>query len=127
MTMLPSSGLSSPIRHLRNTDLPVPDGPSITQISPAGMVSVTSPQMSCFPNDLVRWSTWISTPTALSSAFVPDHPCRVTKRTILTRDEPTSNPGERYVRQPDSNEPNLGHRRLACPDISAMCGPGPKA
>ena len=28
---------------LMHTDLPVPEGPSITQISPAGMVSVTSP------------------------------------------------------------------------------------
>src|SRR5690242_7491300 len=63
MTMLPLSGLSSPISALRKTDLPVPDGPSITQISPAGMVRVTSPQMSCLPKDLVRSSTLISTPT----------------------------------------------------------------
>ena len=34
---------------LRSTDLPVPEGPSITQISPAGMVRVTSPQISCLP------------------------------------------------------------------------------
>src|SRR5690348_26031 len=69
MTTLPLSGLSRPISVLRNTDLPVPDGPSITQISPAGTVSVTSPQMSCLPKDLVRSLTWISTPT-----FHP--PCR---------------------------------------------------
>ncbi len=36
MTMEPLSGLISPMRVLRKTDLPVPDGPSITQISPAG-------------------------------------------------------------------------------------------
>src|SRR6478672_847918 len=63
MTMLPLSGFSRPISALRNTDFPVPDGPSITQISPAGIVRVTSPQMSCLPNDLVRSSTLISTPT----------------------------------------------------------------
>src|SRR6476469_2110685 len=63
ITMLPLSGLSRPISALRNTDLPVPDGPSITQISPAGIVRVTSPQMSCLPKDLVRSSTLISTPT----------------------------------------------------------------
>ena len=62
--MLPLSGLSRPISVLRNTDLPVPEGPSITQISPAGMVRVTSPQISCLPKDLVRSSTLISTPTS---------------------------------------------------------------
>ena len=55
--MLPLSGLSSPMRVLRNTDLPVPEGPSITQISPAGMVRVTSPQIRSLPKDLVRCST----------------------------------------------------------------------
>src|SRR3954469_13093148 len=61
--MLPRSGLSSPISALRNTDLPVPDGPSITEISPAGIVRETSPQISCLPKDLVKPSTSISTPT----------------------------------------------------------------
>src|SRR4051794_39704359 len=65
MTMLPLSGFSSPMSALRKTDLPVPDGPSITQISPAGTVRVTSPQMSCLPKDLVRSSTLISTPTSV--------------------------------------------------------------
>src|SRR6478735_11865956 len=60
----PLSGLSRPIRVLRNTDLPVPDGPSITQISPGGMVRVTSPQISCLPKDLLRSLTSISTPIA---------------------------------------------------------------
>ena len=65
MTTLPRSGLSRPIRVFSRTDLPVPEGPSITQISPAGTVSVTSPQISCLPKDLVRPSIWISTPMGL--------------------------------------------------------------
>src|SRR4051812_7291219 len=65
ITTLPRSGLSSPIRVFSSTDLPVPEGPSITQISPAGTVRVTSPQMSCLPKDLVRPSIWISTPMGL--------------------------------------------------------------
>src|SRR5690242_11620115 len=68
MTTLPRSGLSRPISVLSRTDLPVPDGPSITQISPAGTVSVTSPQMSCLPKDLVRPSIWISTPMVRASS-----------------------------------------------------------
>ena len=62
MRIEPLSGLSRPMSVLRKTDLPVPDGPSITQISPAGIVRVTSPQISCLPKDLVRSLTWISTP-----------------------------------------------------------------
>ena len=65
ITTLPRSGLSRPIRVFSSTDLPVPEGPSITQISPAGTVSVTSPQISCLPKDLVRPSIWISTPMGL--------------------------------------------------------------
>src|SRR6188472_877941 len=65
MTTLPRSGLRSPISVFSSTDLPVPDGPSITQISPAGTVRVTSPQISCLPKDLVRPSIWISTPMGL--------------------------------------------------------------
>ncbi len=34
MMMCPVLGLSSPIRHLRKTDLPVPEGPSRTLTSP---------------------------------------------------------------------------------------------
>ena len=34
--MWPAFGLSRPTRCLRNTDLPVPDGPSSTEISPGG-------------------------------------------------------------------------------------------
>src|SRR3954453_726081 len=65
ITTLPRSGLSSPMRVLSRTDLPVPEGPSITQISPAGTVRETSPQMSCLPKDLVRPSIWISTPMGM--------------------------------------------------------------
>ena len=59
----PRSGLSSPTSVLRNTDLPVPEGPSMTEISPAGSVSETSCQMTWRPKDLVSPSTVISTPT----------------------------------------------------------------
>ena len=69
MTTEPRSGFSRPIRVLSSTDLPVPDGPSITQISPAGTVSVTSPQMSCLPKDLVSPSILISTPMRASLRF----------------------------------------------------------
>src|SRR3978361_368306 len=65
MTTLPLSGLSSPMMVFSSTDLPVPEGPSITQISPAGMVSVTSPQISCLPKLLVRYLISISTPIEL--------------------------------------------------------------
>src|SRR6476620_6059733 len=66
MTTLPLSGLSSPMMVLRRTDLPVPDGPSITQISPAGTVRVTSPQISCLPKLLVKSLISISTPIGAS-------------------------------------------------------------
>ena len=74
MTTEPRSGLSSPISVFSRTDLPVPDGPSITQISPAGTVSVTSPQMSCLPKDLVSPSILISTPMARASPFASTCP-----------------------------------------------------
>src|SRR6478735_5345647 len=63
----PSSGFSRPTSALRNTDLPVPEGPSITETSPAGIVSETPPQISCLPNDLLRLSILISTPTSVPS------------------------------------------------------------
>src|SRR6476619_4121205 len=62
MTIEPASGLSSPTSVLRKTDLPVPDGPSMTEISPAGSVRVTSRQIVCEPKVLVRPVTAISTP-----------------------------------------------------------------
>src|SRR3954451_22517982 len=62
MTTEPLSGFSRPMIVLSSTDLPVPEGPSITQISPGGTVKVTSPQMSCLPKDLVSPSILISTP-----------------------------------------------------------------
>src|SRR4051812_30038680 len=63
MRIEPASGLSRPTSVLRNTDLPVPDGPSITEISPAGSIRLTSRQMTWRPKDLVSPSTTISTPT----------------------------------------------------------------
>src|SRR3954464_14521295 len=65
----PRSGLSRPTRVLRKTDLPVPEGPSMTEISPAGRVRETSCQMTCRPKDLVSPSTVISTPTGHTSPF----------------------------------------------------------
>src|ERR1700754_4287829 len=62
MTIDPRSGLSSPMRVFRNTDLPVPDGPSSTETSPGGSVSVTSDQMLARPKDFVSPSTLTSTP-----------------------------------------------------------------
>src|SRR5690349_20934119 len=58
----PRSGLSNPMIDFRNTDLPVPEGPSITLTSPAGSVSVTSRQMVWRPKDFVRPSTTTSAP-----------------------------------------------------------------
>src|SRR3954453_11843506 len=65
MTMEPFSGFSRPTRDFRNTDLPVPDGPRSTEISPGGRVSVTSLQMFWLPKDLVSPSTCTATPTVL--------------------------------------------------------------
>src|SRR3954462_13346019 len=61
--MWPRSGRSRPTRCLRKTDLPVPDGPSSTEISPLGSVSETFSQMTWRPKDLLSPSTLISTPT----------------------------------------------------------------
>src|SRR6476620_3300705 len=62
MMIAPFSGLISPIRVLRNTDLPVPDGPSSTLTSPGGSVRVTSDQMLARPKDFDSPSTRTSTP-----------------------------------------------------------------
>ena len=71
MKIEPLSGLSRPISDLRNTDFPVPDGPSSAETSPCGSVRVTSPQMRCLPNDFVRSVTTTSTPTRNSFQYVP--------------------------------------------------------
>ena len=63
MTIEPFSGLSRPTSDFRNTDLPVPEGPSRTEISPGGSVRVTSLQMFWLPNDFDRPSTSTATPT----------------------------------------------------------------
>src|SRR5262245_43174097 len=73
MNIDPLSGLSRPIKVFRNTDFPVPDGPSITELSPGGRVSVTSPQMRWLPKDLVRSVTTTSTPTASSFSGLSGH------------------------------------------------------
>ncbi len=68
MTIEPRSGLSRPTSDLRNTDLPVPEGPSSTEISPGGSVSVTSLQEFWLPKDLVSPSTSTATPTTTPSS-----------------------------------------------------------
>src|ERR1700689_4096948 len=58
----PRSGRSNPISDFKNTDLPVPDGPSSTLTSPSGMSIVTSSQIRWDPKDFVSPSTWIPIP-----------------------------------------------------------------
>ena len=53
----PRSGRSRPISDFRKTDLPVPDGPSSTLTSPAGISIVTSSQIRWDPKDFVSPST----------------------------------------------------------------------
>src|SRR6478609_9753609 len=65
--ILPRFGRSAPIRAFRNTDLPVPDGPSSTLTSPGGMSKVTSSQIRAEPKDLVSPSTEIPIPTRIPS------------------------------------------------------------
>src|SRR5207248_924074 len=57
----PWSGFSKPMMCFRNTDLPVPEGPSITVILPFGMSQVRSSQTVCDPKVLVSSLTPIST------------------------------------------------------------------
>src|SRR3954451_18362876 len=67
-TIDPFSGFSRPTSDLRKTDLPVPDGPSITEISSGGTVRVTSLQMFWLPNDFVRPAPWSAPRTSAPSA-----------------------------------------------------------
>src|SRR5699024_10143942 len=64
MTQRPRSGFNNPIIDFRKTDLPVPEGPNITETSPGGSVNDTSFQMACFPKDFVRSSMTTSAPIA---------------------------------------------------------------
>jgi hypothetical protein len=50
----PLSGRSSPIKCRRNTDLPVPEGPSTTVTLPLGMSKVMSSSTVRAPKDFVR-------------------------------------------------------------------------
>src|SRR3954451_8509595 len=63
MTIEPCSGLSRPTSDFRKTDLPVPDGPRRTEISPGGKVRGTSLQMFWLPKDFDRPTTSTATPT----------------------------------------------------------------
>src|SRR3954470_15476175 len=104
MKTWPSLGLRRPISVLRNTDLPVPEGPSMTEISPAGRVKVTSFQIVWLPNFFVRPSTTTSTPTD-GPSLLPAA-CRLT---------PTQLPiPDRCDREHKLNEAR--HLRLRVPD-----------
>ena len=50
-TIEPSVGCSRRFIHLRNVDLPPPDGPIITTTSPSAIVVVSPFRTSSFPND----------------------------------------------------------------------------
>src|SRR4051812_48359948 len=90
----PRSGFSSPTSVLRNTDLPVPDGPSITETSPAGNVNETSCQMTWWPKDLVSPSTQISTPIR----FHPS-PVEQLRHLLYGEDRGVRRGGERIFRE----------------------------
>src|SRR6195952_3239403 len=62
MKIEPFSGFNNPMIDFSSTDLPVPEGPSSTLISPAGNVNVTSDQMFELPNDFERFLIPTSTP-----------------------------------------------------------------
>src|SRR3954470_19061800 len=98
-TIEPRSGFSRPTSDFRNTDLPVPDGPSRTEISPGGKVRVTSLQMFWLPNDFDRCSTSTATPTTAcppSGCFAGIPPRRI--------DEPRQCATSRAGPHPDAQE-----------------------
>ena len=59
-TIFPSVGCSRRFMHLRNVDLPPPDGPIITTTSPFLIVVVSPFRTSSFPNDFFRPSIFSS-------------------------------------------------------------------
>src|SRR5688572_11177383 len=103
MTIEPRSGFSRPTSDFRNTDLPVPEGPRRTEISPGGKVRVTSLQMFWLPKDFVSPSTSTATPTSylpLRSGCSAGSPPR---RVDESRQCATPLPGP----HPDDREPLL--------------------
>jgi hypothetical protein len=74
MKIEPFSGVNKPIRHFRNTDLPVPEGPSSTDTSPGGNVIVRSDQMLAGPNDFESPSTRTSTPVPIRASLAGQAP-----------------------------------------------------
>src|SRR3546814_4024420 len=71
---------------LSSTDLPVPEGPSITRISPAGIVSETSPQISCLPKPQ-RGDVRPGVGLEVVEHVVPDRRHRAGDRGALAGDE----------------------------------------
>src|SRR5262249_60880262 len=130
MTIEPLSGLSSPISDFRNTDLPVPDGPSSTDTSPGGRVEVTSAHISCLPNDFVSSEMatsmpMLTLPDARQDTSPRDRHNRSTSwvlagdgpatRGSFDADEPTG--GGQVA---EAAEAHLRPRRLACQQIKHM-------
>src|SRR6516162_9642931 len=54
MRIDPASGWSRPRMHFTSTDLPVPEPPMITRLSPVGQSMSTSPSTRLRPNDFLR-------------------------------------------------------------------------
>src|SRR5437667_3723530 len=69
----PRSGLIRPTSDLRNTVLPVPEGPSMTLTSPGGRDSETSRHTTWCPKDFVSPSTTTSMPISPPWGNVGEH------------------------------------------------------
>src|SRR5690606_34846808 len=108
ITQEPRSGFSKPIIDFKNTDLPVPDGPNITETSPGGSVNDTSRQMACLPKDLVKPSMTTSAPINTPRRVDLPGLCRVaTPVSMVTR----ANHGLRGPRTPDLDRIPVDGRR----------------
>src|SRR5262249_20854761 len=110
--MEPRSGLSSPIKVLRHTDLPVPEGPSRTLISPAGRVSVTSDQTTERPKDFVSPVTTTSAPALPSLIHSPP---RTTSERLRVGDLPPAVDPLRC-----NGKPTRGQQRLVLADLMSL-------
>src|SRR5258708_1955194 len=98
---LPRSGRTRPTSALRNTVLPVPDGPSMTLTSPAGKDSETSCQTTWLPNDFVSPSTTtsipISPPAREYHSWIAEIPRIVTTKGRYLMSHPPSRQGHRLA------------------------------
>src|SRR5688572_16885752 len=132
MTIEPFSGLSRPTSDFRNTDLPVPEGPSSTEISPGGSVSVTSLQMFWLPNDLVSPSTSTATPTSVCpSAPLPVSPTRqwrASESSCVPTSRASGRPGSTYWSVTTAGASRLRASRSYCdPSLQLIHGNQPRS